>query len=107
MIDAVGYCAAYCLKAGQVFVVFIRDIQYQREKKVKAEAYLKSVVPQENHDFLDVFLKKYSDILLLGQKYDHKIQPEEDQKRRHTSLYKTFSEELNTIQQYCDNHLSK
>ena len=51
----------------------MNNIQYQAKKKIRAETNEKSVVSQEYQDFLDVFLKKDSDTLLLYQKYDHKI----------------------------------
>ena len=51
----------------------MRDIQYQAEKKARAETDPKSIVSTEYHDFLDVFSKKNSDTLPLHQKYDHKI----------------------------------
>lgn len=41
------YCAAYHLKKVQVFAVFIRDLQYQAEKKARDEINSKSVVSQK------------------------------------------------------------
>ncbi len=41
----------------------MRDIQYQAEKEARAETDPKNVVPQEYHDFPDIFSKKDSDIL--------------------------------------------
>ena len=65
MIGADAYRTAYCLKRAQVFAISIRDIQYQAEKKARAETNPKSVVPQEYHDFLNVFSKKDSNTLFL------------------------------------------
>ena len=79
MIGADVYCTVCHLKRAQVFVVSMRDIQYQAEKEVRAETDLKSIVPQEYHDFLDVFSKKDLDTLLLHQEYDYKIYLEEEQ----------------------------
>ena len=56
----------------------MKDIQYQAEKKARAETNPKSVVPQEYHDFLDVFSKEDSDTLLPHRKYDHTIHLEEE-----------------------------
>ncbi len=78
MIGADAYCATCCLKGVQVFTVSMRDIQYQAEKEARAETDPKSVVPQEYHDFLDVFSKKDSDTLPPHRKYDHKIHLEEE-----------------------------
>ncbi len=78
MIGTNAYCAACCLKRVQVFAISMRDIQYQAEKEARFETDPKSVVPQEYHNFLDVFSKKNSDILPLQRKYDHKIHLEEE-----------------------------
>ncbi len=93
MISADVYCTACRLKKAQVFV----DIQYQVEKKAKAETDLKSIIPQEYYDFLDIFSKKDSGTLFLYQKYDHKIHLEEEQKPGHIPLYKISLEELNAV----------
>lgn len=78
-IYANAYCVTFQLKKTQVFFIFMIDIQYQAEKEVKDEKNLKSVIPQEYHNFFNVFLKKNSDILPSNQKYNHKIQLEEEQ----------------------------
>ena len=63
MIGADVYYIACCLKKAQVFAVSMRDIQYQAEKEARAKTDSKSIVPQEYHNFLYVFLKKNSDTL--------------------------------------------
>ncbi len=55
MISTDAYHVACCLKRAQVFAISARDIQYQAEKETRAETHPKSVVPQEYHDFLDIF----------------------------------------------------
>ncbi len=97
MIGADAYRAACCLKAAQMFAVSMRDIQYQAEKEARVEIDPKSVIPQEYHDFLDVFSKKDSDTLPPHRKYDHKIYLEEEQKPGHAPLYKMSPEELDAI----------
>ncbi len=60
IIGADAYChIAYKLKKGQIFAVFIRDLEFQAAKKARPQTDLKSVVLKEYHDFLDMFLKKY------------------------------------------------
>ena len=73
MIGIDTYCIAYYLKKAQMFVISMKNIQYQAEKEVKTKTNPKIVVAQESHDFLNVFSKKNSDTLLSYQKYDHKI----------------------------------
>ena len=85
----------------------MKDIQYQAEKKARAETDPKSVVPQEYHDFLDVFSKKNSDTLPPHRKYDHKIHLEEEQKPGHAPLYKMSPKELDVVKRYLDSHLAK
>ena len=107
MIGADAYCAACHLKRAQVFAVSMRDIQYQAEKEARAGTNSKSVVPQEYHDFLDVFSKKNSNTLPPHRKYDHKIYLEKEQKPGHAPLYKMSPEELDAIKRYFDSHLAK
>ena len=64
----------------------MRDIQYQAEKEAKAKPNPTSIIPQENHNFLDVFSKKDSDTLPPYQNYNHKIHLEEEQKPGHILL---------------------
>ena len=51
--------------------ILIKDIKYQLNKTAKASTNLKTVVPEEYHKFLDVFLKEASDMLLSHSKYNH------------------------------------
>ena len=106
MIGADAYRAACRLKEAQVFAVSLKDLQYQAEKEARAETDPKSVVPEEYHDFLDVFSKKNSDTLPPHRKYDHKIQLEEEQKPGHAPLYKMSSEELDAVKRYLDSYLA-
>ena len=107
MIGADAYRAACHLKRAQVFAISMRDIQYQAEKEARAETDPKSVVPQEYHDFLDVFSKIDSDTFFPHRKYDHKIHLEEEQKPGHTPLYKMSPEKLDIVKRYLDSHLAK
>ena len=88
MIDADAYRLAYQLKKAQVFAIFIRDLEFQVEKEVKPETNSKIVIPEEYHDFLDLFSKKDLNTLSAYQKYDHKIILEEEQKHSFAFLYK-------------------
>ena len=107
MIGADAYRVACYLKGAQLFAVLMRDIQYQAEKEARTETDPKSVVPQEYHNFLDVFSKKNSDTLPPHRKYDHKIHLEEEQKPGHAPLYKMSPEELDAVKRYLDSHLAK
>ena len=47
----------------KIFAISMRDIEYQLNKGTKPSTNLKTVVPAEYHDFLDVFSKDISDTL--------------------------------------------
>ena len=47
MISIDTYYIACCLKNAQVFVVLMRDIQYQAKKKARAETNPKNVIFQK------------------------------------------------------------
>ena len=107
MIGADAYYAACWLKRAQVFIVSIKDIQYQAEKKTRVKTNPKNVILQKYHDFLNVFSKKNSDTLPLYQKYDHKIYLKEEQKSGHILLYKMFFKELDAVKWYFNSYLAK
>lgn len=73
IISADAYCAASYSRRDQVFVVFMRDIQYKGEKKARDKTNQISVVFQKYYDFLYIFWKKDLNTLLSCRKYDHKI----------------------------------
>lgn len=64
IIDADAYYAARRLKKAQVFIISIRDIQYEAKKAVKAEIDPKRIPSQKYHVFCDIFSMKNSDTLL-------------------------------------------
>ncbi len=97
MISANANYVACRLKEAQMFVISMRNIQYQAEKEVRTKTNPKNIVLQEYHDFLDVSSKKNSDTFSSYQKYDHKIHLEKEQKPGHAPLYMIFSKELDTI----------
>ena len=97
MIGVDAYCVACRLKRAQVFALSMKDIQYQAEKEARAETNSTSVVPQEYHDFLDVFSKKDSDTLPPYRKYNHKIHLEKEQKPGYAPLYKMSPKKLDAV----------
>ena len=82
-------------------------MEYQAEKKARAETNLKNIVSQKYHNFFNVFLKKNLDTFPPYQKYDHKIHLKKEEKLGHASLYKMFPEELDTIKRYLNFHFVK
>lgn len=60
---------AYKLKKVQVFVVFMRDLEFQVKKTTQLEIRSNSVILKKYHDFFNIFSKENLDILLFYQKY--------------------------------------
>ena len=86
----------------------MRDIEYQLEKAIKTPTDLKTVVPEEYHEFLDVFLKKASDTLSEHSKYDHRIQFLKNYKNHGNSSLQAMSEpKLQFVKKFVKEHLKK
>lgn len=88
IINANIYCISCKFKKAQVFTIFIKDLEYQAEKKARSKTNLKSVILEKYHNLLNVFSKKESDTFSLYQKYDYKTILEEKQKHNYAPLYK-------------------
>lgn len=58
MIGIDAYYITCHLKKAQVFILFLRDFQYQITKKAKAKINSKNIIPEEYYDFLIYFLRK-------------------------------------------------
>ena len=82
-------------------------MEFQLAKKAKLETDPKSIIPEEYYDLLHVISKKNSDTVPPHQKYDHKNISEEEQKYRHTPLYKMSLGELDVVKCYLNSHLAK
>ena len=65
MIGADAYRLTCQLKGAQVFAIFIRDLEFGAEKEARPRTNLKTVVPKEYYNFLDMFSKNNLDTLLL------------------------------------------
>lgn len=90
-----------------MFIVSIKNLEYQAEKEARPKTYLKVIIPKKYYNFLDIFSKKNFNILFFYQKYDYKIILEEQQKHSNILLYKMLLQELNAIKHYLDLYLGK
>ncbi|KAI0995662.1 hypothetical protein K3495_g12516 [Podosphaera aphanis] len=108
--------SAYKFLAGQngtvAFTTSLSEIDQKlsaRENIVNQDEAvdLVSQVPQQYHDFLDVFSKAASNILPPSRSYDHKIQLEKDTKMTYGPLYNQSTEELRFVKQYLIDNLQK
>ena len=94
----------------EIFAISMRDIEYQLNKGTKPPIDLKTVVPAEYHDFLDVFSKDISDTLRPYGKYDHKIELLKDKDLsdlRHNALRGMSVLQLKCVKKFLEEHLKK
>ena len=63
-------------------------------------------IPEEYHDFTDVFSKVKADMLAPHQAYDLKITLEDGALPPQPPLYLLSTSELETLQEFLDEHLN-
>ena len=88
--------------------ISMKDIEYQLNKMAKALTDPKTVVLEEYHEFLDVFLKKASNTLSPHSKYNHQICLLEGYKDYDNSPLSKMSEsKLQFVKKFLEEHLKK
>ena len=90
----------------KIFAVTIKNIK----KIFKSKSYIdpRSFVPEEYHDLIDIFKKKFVDKLRPHRdKYNFKIKLKFNRTPKFNLLYNISREELLIIQQYLDKYLTK
>ena len=86
----------------------MQDIKYQLEKATKTPTDPKTVVPEDYHKFLDIFLKEALDTLSEHSKYDHRIQFLEGYKNHGNSLlHAMFELKLQFVRKFLEENLKK
>ena len=68
---------------------------------------LRTKVPKEFHDFLDVFDRKAAEVLPLNRTYDHKIEIDSDDPLPKSQLYLMSQFKLQRIKEYLKKNLRK
>lgn len=92
----------------EIFAVSLKDVEYEMAKRKKTVTNPKLVVPEEYHDFLDVFSKQDADRLPPHRKYDHKIELMEGREAPSKApLYRMSEQELELVKTYLKEHLDK
>lgn len=76
-------------------------------KKKSEEELLKEVVPEEYHDFADVFSEGFAKSLPPHRPYDHKIDLEEGTSPPSRKIYNMSETELKALKDYLDEMLGK
>ncbi|SOV04672.1 uncharacterized protein UDID_17163 [Ustilago sp. UG-2017a] len=71
------------------------------------DAGLPDIIPQEYHQYLDVFSRVKADKLLPHRTYDHQIPLEEGKSPPFGPIYSLSEHELKTLQEYLEENLAK
>ena len=88
--------------------ILMKNIEYQLNKTAKTPTDPKTVVSEEYHEFLDVFLKEASDMLSPHSKYDHQIRLLERYRDHGNSPLSKMSEsKLQFVKKFLEEHLKK
>ena len=88
--------------------ISIKDIKYQLNKTAKALTDPKTVIFKEYYKFLNVFLKKVSDMLSPHSKYNHQIRLlEKYRDYGYSLLSKIFEPKLQFVKKFLEEHLKK
>ena len=94
----------------EIFAISMQDIKYQLNKRIKPPTNLKTVVPAEYYDFLDVFSKDISNTLRPYKKYDHKIKLLKDKNLSnlsHSAFRGMSVPQLEFVKKFLEEHLKK
>ena len=92
----------------EIFAISMRNIKYQLEKTTKTPTDPKTMVPEEYHEFLDVFSKEASDTLSEHSKYDYRIRFLESYKNHGNSPLRAISKpKLQFVKKFIEEHLKK
>ena len=92
----------------ELAAVSANNINFQMNKTDKPPTDSKTKVPEEYHDFLDVFSKKALDTVAEHFKYDHRIRLLEKHKNlSHSPLRGMSQEQLKFIKKFLENNLKK
>ena len=94
--------------AAEAAAVLIDNINFQINKTDKPLTDPKTVVFEEYHDFLDMFLKEASDTVVEHSKYNHQIRLLEGHKDLGHSLLREISQEqLEFVKRFLKDNLKK
>ncbi len=98
-------CDAYVRRDYEMFTIRIEDIEEALNKKDKPDP--RDIVPEEYHEFLDVFSLKEAEKLPPHRDYDHEIVLEEGKKLPFGPLYSMSRNELIVLKDWLEENLQK
>ena len=94
------------LPISQQFTLNLKDISAQASSTSDSAPWDLSSVPEEYHDFADVFDKAKADMLASHRPYDLKINLEEGSTPSLGQMYSLSQTELVALQEFIDEHLA-
>lgn len=101
------YSLAKC-QDHEILQVSMRDIFQEQEKRIVEEADPRKLLPNEYHEFLNVFSKKEADTLPVHRKdSDHHITLEGPLPDGGNRMYPMSREELDLVRTYIEENLTK
>jgi hypothetical protein len=106
LVNTVGFLRACELLGTQQFTLNLKDISAQASSTSQSTPPGISSIPEEYHDFTDVFDKAKADTLALHRPYDLKINLEEDSTLPLGHMYSLSQTELVTLREFIDGHLA-
>lgn len=111
MISAVAMHLNMRRRDNELFVSSIdeidRELSSRNQVPVTEKEELMARLPNEYHEFVDVFSKTASDVLPPHRSYDHKIEVEPGKEHGYGPLYSQSNEELMEVKKYLVENLDK
>jgi hypothetical protein len=106
LVNTVAFLRVCELPGMQQFTLNLKDISAQASSTSDSTLLDLSSVPEEYHDFADVFDKAKTDMLASHWPYDLKINLEEDSTPPLGQMYSLSPTELVALQEFIDEHLA-
>ena len=105
MIGAAAYSTLARKPGYHIFAASMADIEKALEPKKEVDPL--TILPEEYHEFIDVFSRKESDILPPHRPYDHKITLKDSSSLPFSRLYPISRDKLLVLHKYLREHLNK
>ena len=106
LVNAVSFLRVCELPGTQQFTLNLKDISARASSTSDSTPPDLSTVPEEYHDFADVFDKAKADMLASHRPYDLKINLEEGSTPSLGQMYSLSQTELVALQEFIDEHLA-
>ena len=106
LVNAVAYLQACELPGTQQFTLNLKDISARASSTSDSTPLDLSSIPEEYHDFTDVFDKVKADMLAPHQPYNLKINLNEDSTPPLRQMYSLSPTKLVALQEFIDEHLA-